>query len=261
MSGSLAFIWELLLMKYFHYYQLLALSLILFIFQAKAGLDFNREIYSQSEINRIMSEMSEESNSMSIDEFHRLRVEFHRMGNQERFNLGYEELNALERYQRDAYQQIREGLSTGYLDEETEELVKAIDSAFDQGTRYQGTTFRGEGFLEPYLSEIKVGDIVSPSSYVSTSVSKSTAYVFHQGQLSRFELSSARHGIIIPTVRDDELEVILDRNSLFEVTAIDNSEEGLKVIYKEVSPEEVGSKPIKDMHTGEVLSAEEACAF
>ena len=27
------------------------------------------------------------------------------------------------------------------------------------------------------------------------------------------------------------------------------------------SPEEVGSKLIKDMHTGEVLSAEEACAF
>ncbi|MCW1890287.1 hypothetical protein OK016_17525 [Vibrio chagasii] len=87
---------------------------------------------------------------------------------------------------------------------------------------------------------VKVGDIVSPNSYLSTSISKTSSYTFHNGQLSRFELNLGQHGIVIPTVRD-ELEVLVNRNSLFEVTAINTTPEGNQVIYREVSCNQIES--------------------
>ncbi|MCZ8499040.1 hypothetical protein O9929_17460 [Vibrio lentus] len=45
-------------------------------------------------------------------------------------------------------------------------------------------------------------------------MSKTSSYTFHNGQLSRFELNLGQHGIVIPAlVRDDELEVLINRNS------------------------------------------------
>lgn len=90
---------------------------------------------------------------------------------------------------------------------------------------------------------------------------ETSSYTFHNGQLSRFELNLGQHGIVIPTVRDDELEVLINRNSLFEVTAINTTPEGNQVIYREMSAEQVGMRPIKDLHSGETLTVAEACVY
>lgn len=65
----------------------------------------------------------------------------------------------------------------------------------------------------------------------------------------------------MPNIRMDELEVLINRNSTFEVTAINITQEGNHVIYREISLNDIGERPIKDMRTGENISASEVCLF
>ena len=68
-----------------------------------------------------------------------------------------------------------------------------------------------------------------------------------------FELRNGEASIIMPEMRTDELEVLVNRDTFFEVTAIDiNRDMGTNnVIYREIAASEIGDRPIKDMHTGE----------
>ncbi|AUI85911.1 hypothetical protein BS333_05695 [Vibrio azureus] len=226
-----------------------------------AGLKYNSNYYKKSEINNILKEMSDPDLMDSFEYFYQERTELYRAAALQSERLSQPEVNALELYQDYAYQTTREALRTGISDEETQVLIRDMDSAFQNSIAHKGITYRGESALDAYLSEIKVGDIVSPSSFVSTSISRNYVDSFYKGQLSRFELMSGEHGIVIPTVRDDELEVLINRNSFFEVTAINTTPEGNFVIYREVPRQEVMNKSIKDMHTGEIITAKEACTF
>lgn len=248
-------------MKALHIRYLLALCLTAIPFTSLAGFKYNAEYYSADNIEAILDDMSDPGFESNYGDFAKIRSELYQQAGMQNQKLSYSEIEALERYQYDAYQPIRRGLARGRMDAETESLVKEIDSAFKNGIKYQGTVFRGERLLSTYRSNVKVGDIVSPSSYLSTSISKTSSYTFHNGQLSRFELNLGQHGIVIPTVRDDELEVLINRNSLFEVTAINTTPKGNQVIYREVSAEQVGMRPIKDLHSGETLTVAEACVY
>ncbi|YCO05395.1 ADP-ribosyltransferase [Vibrio sp. VNB-15] len=237
------------------------LSLLCLSSSLTAGLNYNTKYYKKSQINDIIDVMSNPDFPEDYGTFQQLRSELYQQASVQSGRLSPGEVEALELYQDYAYASTREGLTSGFVDEPTQEIVDGLDSAFESSVKYQGVTYRGESFLDAYMMDIKVGDIVSPSSYVSTSISKTSAYIFHKGQFSRFELTSGKHGIVIPTVRDDELEVLINRNSLFEVTAINTSSEGNQVIYREIDPNKVGKRKIKDMHTGDDLTAAEVCAF
>ena len=154
---------------------------------------------------------------------------------------------------------MRDALKSGRIEQETSQLIEGMDMAFQNGIKFKGIVYRGENLLSKYGSLVKIGDVVSPSSFVSTSISKMSAFIFHKGQMSRFELLKGEHGIVIPSVRDDELEVLINRNSFFEVTAINTSPEGNQVVYREITYQEIGDRHIKDLHTGEDISATEAC--
>ncbi|WP_428199871.1 ADP-ribosyltransferase [Aliivibrio salmonicida] len=240
---------------------ILLFSLIFLSFNAKSGLKYSTKYYKKTEINSIIEDMTDPGFSKQYGEFLQLRTELYQQAAIQSERLSPREVEALELYQDYAYAMTREGLTSGFIDKQTQEVIDGLDSAFESSTKYQGVTYRGDSFIDAYISDIKVGDIVSPSSYVSTSISKTAAYVFHKGQLSRFELTSGKHGIVIPTVRDNELEVLIHRNSLFEVTAINTTAEGNIVIYREIPSNLLGNRKIKDIHTGDYLTATEACAF
>ncbi|MCR9907468.1 ADP-ribosyltransferase [Vibrio campbellii] len=225
-----------------------------------AGLKYNDKYYSSSDIEEIMEIMSEPGID-DYGEFNRLREELYEQADVQKGLLSEEQAAALAEYQDYAFASTRESFISGVFDDETLNIIDHIDSAFESGAKYQGVTFRGERELGAYMSDIQVGDIVSPSAYVSTSISKDAAYNFHSGQLARFELQHGKSGIVIPSVIDGELEVLINRNSYFEVTAIKTSYMGTHVVYREIDPNSVGNKKIKDMHSGEEITAAEVCAF
>ncbi|CAH1606661.1 ADPrib_exo_Tox domain-containing protein [Vibrio jasicida] len=225
-----------------------------------AGLKYNDKYYSNSDIEQIMEVMSEPGID-DYGEFNRLRTELYEQADVQKDVLSEEEVAALAEYQDYAFASTRESFISGVFDDETQNIIDHIDSAFESGAKYQGVTFRGERELGAYMSDIQVGDIVSPSAYVSTSISKDAAYNFHSGQLARFELRQGKSGIVIPNVIDGELEVLINRNSYFEVTAIKTSYMGTHVVYREINPNSIGNKKIKDMHSGEEITAAEVCAF
>ncbi len=194
-------------------------------------------------------------------EFESLRSELYEQADIQQDLLSQEESAALAEYQDYAYASTRESFLSGYFDDETLNTIGHIDSAFENSAKYQGVTYRGEGELGAYMSEIQVGDVVSPTTYVSTSISKNAAYNFHSGQLARFELMQGKSGIVLPNVIENELEVLINRNSYFEVAAIKTSYMGTQVVYREIDPNSLGNKTIKDMHTGEEITASEVCAF
>ncbi|GEM75526.1 hypothetical protein VSA01S_16380 [Vibrio sagamiensis NBRC 104589] len=226
-----------------------------------AAIKYNTKYYKNSEIRKILKEMSEPDLMDSFEYFYQERTELYRAAALQLERLSEPEVNALELYQDYAYQTTREALRTGASDKETQAIIRDIDSAFQNSLTHKGITYRGESALDAYLSEVKVGDIVSPSSFISTSISRNYVESFYKGQISRFELLSGEHGIVLPTVRDDELEVLINRNSFFEVTAINITPDGNFVIYREVPKLEVINKEIKDMHTGENIIAKEACGL
>ena len=244
-----------------HIHYLLALCLTAIPVTSLAALKYNAQYYSPDSIEAALEDMSDPGFESNYGDFAKIRSQLYQQAGMQNQHLNSSEVDALERYQDDAYQPIRKGLAQGRMDSETETLINEIDSAFEHGIKYKGTVFRGESLLSVYGEAVKVGDIVSPNSYLSTSISKTLSYNFHNGQLSRFELTLGQHGIVIPTVRDDELEVLINRNSLFEVTAINTTPEGNQVIYREVSAEQVGKRPIKDLHSGENLTVTEACIY
>lgn len=225
-----------------------------------AGLKYNNKYYSSSDIEQIMEIMSEPGID-DYGEFDRLRTNLYEQADVQKSLLSEKETAALAEYQDYAFASTRESFVSGVFDDETLNIIDHLDSAFEKSVKYQGITFRGERELGAYMSEIQVGDIVSPSAYVSTSISKDAAYNFHSGQLARFELQQGKSGMVIPSVIDGELEVLINRNSLFEVTAIKTSYMGTHVIYREIDPKLVGNKIIKDMHSGEEITASEVCAF
>ncbi|EAR57605.1 hypothetical protein SKA34_08463 [Photobacterium sp. SKA34] len=225
-----------------------------------AGLKYNDNYYTSSDIKQIMEIMSEPGID-DYKEFNQLRGELYEQAEIQKGLLSEQEAAALAAYQDYAFASTRKSFISGVIDEETQNIINHIDSAFDIGFKYQGVTFRGERELGAYISDIKVGDIVSPSAYVSTSISKDVAYNFHSGHLARFELQQGKSGIVIPSVIDGELEVLINRNSYFEVTAIKTSYMGTHVVYREVSANSVGNKKIKDMHSGEEITADEVCVF
>lgn len=244
-----------------HIHYLIALCLTATPFTSFAALKYNAQYYSADSIEAVLEDMSDPGFESNYGDFAKIRSQLYQQAGMQNQHLNSSEVDALERYQDDAYQPIRKGLAQGRMDTETETLINEIDSAFEHGIKYKGTVFRGESLLSVYGEAVKVGDIVSPNSYLSTSISKTLSYNFHNGQLSRFELTLGQHGMVIPTVRDDELEVLINRNSLFEVTAINTTPEGNQVIYREVSAEQVGKRPIKDLHSGENLTVAEACIY
>lgn len=244
-----------------HIHYLIALCLTATPFTSFAALKYNAQYYSADSIEAVLEDMSDPGFESNYGDFAKIRSQLYQQAGMQNQHLNSSEVDALERYQDDAYQPIRKGLAQGRMDTETETLINEIDSAFEHGIKYKGTVFRGESLLSVYGEAVKVGDIVSPNSYLSTSISKTLSYNFHNGQLSRFELNLGQHGMVIPTVRDDELEVLINRNSLFEVTAINTTPEGNQVIYHEVSAEQVGTRPIKDLHSGENLTVTEACIY
>lgn len=244
-----------------HIHYLLALCLTAIPFTSLAALKYNAQYYNADNIEAVLEDMSDPGFESNYGDFAKIRSQLYQQAGMQNQHLHSSEVDALERYQDDAYQPIRKGLAQGRMDSETETLINEIDSAFEHGIKYKGTVFRGESLLSAYGDTVKVGDIVSPNSYLSTSISKTLSYNFHNGQLSRFELNLGQHGMVIPTVRDDELEVLINRNSLFEVTAINTTPEGNQVIYHEVSAEQVGTRPIKDLHSGENLTVTEACIY
>ena len=244
-----------------HIHYLLALCLTAIPFTSLAALKYNAQYYNADSIEAVLEDMSDPGFESNYGDFAKIRSQLYQQAGMQNQHLNSSEVDALERYQDDAYQPIRKGLAQGRMESETETLINEIDSAFEHGIKYKGTVFRGESLLSVYGEAVKVGDIVSPNSYLSTSISKTLSYNFHSGQLSRFELTLGQHGMVIPTVRDDELEVLINRNSLFEVTAINTTPEGNQVIYREVSAEQVGKRPIKDLHSGENLTVTEACIY
>ena len=230
-------------------------------FQTIAGFTFNPQHYSSEEIEHIIKDLSDPYTNDNLDAFYKARAKFHQEANQQRYILSDEEIYALERFQDDAYQSVRDVFRRGIMEQEASQLIKVLDSAFENGIKFKGIVYRGESLLSEYGHLVEIGDVVSPSSFLSTSISQRSAYVFHNGQMSRFELLEGVHGIVIPSVRDDELEVLINRNSYFEVTAINTTPEGNQIVYKELTYEQIGDRPIKDFHTGAVITAEEACSF
>lgn len=230
-------------------------------FHTIAGLTFNPQHYSPTEIKHIIEDLSDPGTSDNLETYYRVRDELYQQANQQMNTLSDEELHALERFQDDAYQSVRDVFRRGIIEQETSQLIKVMDSAFENGIKFKGIVYRGESLLSKYGHLVEVGDVVSPSSFISTSVSKMSAFIFHNGQMSRFELIKGVHGIVIPSVRDDELEVLINRNSYFEVTAINTTPEGNQIVYSEITYEQIGDRPIKDFHTGEVITAEEACSL
>ncbi|MCC4222224.1 ADP-ribosyltransferase [Vibrio campbellii] len=232
----------------------------LFCSYSIAGLKYNKEYYNFSEMEQIMDNLSEPGID-DFAEFERLRTELYEQADVQSGLLSEEEAAALAEYQDVAYVSTRESFISGIYDSETRNIIDHIDSAFEKSIKYQGVTYRGERELGAYMSDIQVGDIVSPSSYISTSISKDVAYNFQSGQLARFELQEGKSGIVIPSVIDGELEVLINRDTYFEVVAIKTSYMGTHVVYREVDASSVGEKNIKDMHSGEELTATEVCAF
>ncbi|OCH20864.1 hypothetical protein A6E04_13855 [Aliivibrio logei] len=227
-----------------------------------AGLNYNHNYYTNTEITDILKKMEDPFTEESIDSYYQLFSELQSSSMEQEYVLSFEETDALKRYQDADYQAIRKALITSNNTEETAELITHIDSAFQQGVKYSGDVYRGESTLMAYSEGlISVGDIVSPSSYVSTSVSARSSQAFYKGQTSKFELKEGDAAIVMPNIRMDELEVLINRNSTFEVTAINITQEGNHVIYREISLNDIGERPIKDMHTGENISASEACLF
>ncbi|WP_366664164.1 ADP-ribosyltransferase [Vibrio pectenicida] len=229
-----------------------------------AGLKYNKGYYSKAEIKDLIEKLDNPFTKESVDEYYQIMSRLQPSSMQQQYSLSYESIDALNYYQQNGYQAIRRAILNGENTEEINPIIEHIDSAFEQGIKFTGETYRGESLIKAYSDGlIKVGDIVSPSTFLSTSVSARSTEGFYGGQRSMFELSNGEASIIMPDMRTDELEVLVNRNTFFEVTAIDaNPEMGMNnVIYREIAASDIGNRPIKDMHTGENISALEACEF
>lgn len=110
---------------------------------AIAGLKYNDKYYSNSDIEQIMEVMSEPGID-DYGEFNRLRTELYEQADVQKDVLSEEEVAALAEYQDYAFASTRESFISGVFDDETQNIIDHIDSAFESGAKYQGVTFRGE---------------------------------------------------------------------------------------------------------------------
>ena len=113
---------------------------------------------------------------------------------QQQYTLSYESIDALNYYQQNGYQAIRRAILNGENTEEMNPIIEHIDSAFEHGVKFTGETYRGESLIKAYSDGlIKVGDIVSPSTFLSTSVSaRSTEGFYGRDQCLNFVMGKRR---------------------------------------------------------------------
>ncbi|CAH1539080.1 hypothetical protein THF1D04_500003 [Vibrio owensii] len=194
-------------------------------------------------------------NIESPADYHNLYVKLTNQAIRQSSLLSDESLTALERYQEGEYLMINKQLKGGRLDGTKQDLISQIDNAFTESPKYTGFVFRGADNYLLKNKNLSIGDIVSPSSYLSTSVSNNSASNFYHGQFELYILDKGQYGIVMPNVRQDELEVLINRNSYFEVMAIERNEEGSKLILKELVANNITPGfTIRDLQSGEDIT-------
>ena len=94
-----------------------------------AGLNYNHNYYTNTEITDILKKMEDPFTEESIDSYYQLFSELQSSSMEQEYVLSFEETDALKRYQDADYQAIRKALITSNNTEETAELITHIDSA------------------------------------------------------------------------------------------------------------------------------------
>ena len=137
-----------------------------------AGLTYNQGYYTHSEIKELVEKLENPFTKESVDEYYQLMSRLQPSSMEQQYSLSYESIEALNYYQQNGYQPIRRAILNGENTEEINPIIEHIDSAFEQGIKFTVETYRGESLIQAYSNGlIQVGDVVSPSTFLSTSVS------------------------------------------------------------------------------------------
>ncbi|MDY6894438.1 MAG: ADP-ribosyltransferase, partial [Thermotogota bacterium] len=157
--------------------------------------------------------------------------------------LSKEQVEAIDFYQTKAYTAINKRLREGLeMPDKLKEIVDSLDKSFKETdkkqTVYRGVTVSGDELKK--LSSLKEGDIYSDKAYISTSMDKEEADIFAFDDKNSFtfeiEIPKGAKALDLSETSElmkDEKELLLPKDSKFEIVSKDNNNIKMKLIDTE----------------------------